>query len=157
MSSQKNDNKGYSLVEIIIVIAIMAAISGVVIFGLSLFTNKQAMECAERMQILIEHNRTVTMGKESTYVVIYKTTDGVMATEFVNGAQVKETNIGSSGVSVTYEGSEIGSTISTGVKIEFDRASGALKDNKEMTFVISRGSKTFTLTIEALTGKVRVY
>lgn len=154
----KKDNRGFSLVEMIIIIAIMTALGGVVVYGLSLVSGKSVTQCARQMQILFEQNRTVAMGKESTYVVIYKTSSGVMAEEFINGSSSGKppTKIGESTVDVTCNGTSIGNTPSTGTKVEFDRSTGALKDNAKLVFVISRGSKVSTLTIERLTGKVRI-
>lgn len=155
----KKDNKGYSLVEMIVILAIMAALGGVVAYGLSLVGSKPVAQCARQMQILLEQNRTVAMGKENnTYVVIYKTSDGVMAQEYINGSSSGKppTKIGESTVDVTCGGTPIGNTESTGTKVEFDRGTGALRGNAEMVFVISRGGKVSTLTVEALTGKVRI-
>lgn len=53
-------------------------------------------------------------------------------------------------------GTPIGNTMATGTKVEFDRGTGALRGNAEMVFEISRNGKVSTLTIEALTGKVRI-
>lgn len=158
MDDWKKDNRGYSLVEMIVIMAIIAALGGVAAYGLSLVSGKPVTQCARQMQILLEQNRTVTMGKESTYVMIYKTPTGVMAQEFINGSSSGKppVKIGESTVDVTCGGSPIGNTESTGTKVEFDRGTGALKGNAEMVFVISRGGKVSTLTIEALTGKVRI-
>lgn len=154
----KKDNKGYSLVEMIVILAIMAALGGVVVYGLSLVSSKPVTQCARQMQILLEQNRTVAMGKENnTYVVIYKTSSGIMAQEFINGSLSGEpTKIGESTVDVTCGGSSIGNSVDDGVKVEFDRSTGALKGNAKLVFVISRGSRVSTLTIERLTGKVRI-
>lgn len=158
MSDWKNDNKGFSLVEMIIIIAIIAVLGGVVAYGLSLVSGKPVTQCARQMQILFEQNRTVAMGKENnTYVVIYKTPSGVMAQEFINGSLSGEpTKIGESTVDVTCGGTSIGDSVSAGVKVEFDRSTGALKGNAKKEFVISRGSRVSKLIIEPLTGKVRI-
>lgn len=155
----KKDNRGFSLVEMIIIIAIMTALGGVVVYGLSLVSGKSVTQCARKMQILLEQNRTVTMGKESTYVMIYKDSTGVMAQEFINGSSSGKppVKIGESTVNVTCGGSPIGDTVSNGTKVEFDRATGALKDvTDDMEFVISGGGRVSTLTIDVLTGKVRI-
>lgn len=158
MDDWKNDNKGFSLVEMIIIIAIIAVLGGVTAYGLSLVSGKPVTQCARQMQILLEQNRTVAMGKENnTYVVIYKTPSGVMAQEYINGTIHGEPiKIGESTVDVTCGGSSIGDSKDTGKKVEFDRSTGALKGNARMEFVISRGSKVSKLIIEPLTGKVRI-
>lgn len=160
MDGWKKDNRGYSLVETIVIIAILAALGGVVVYGLSLASGKSVTQCARQMQILLEQNRTVTMGKESTYVMIYKDpSKGVMAQEFINGSSSGKppVKIGESTVDVTCNGTSIGEDVSGGAKVEFDRGTGALKDvTDDMEFVISRGGRVLTLTIDVLTGKVRI-
>lgn len=157
MNKWKMDDKGFTLVEMIVILAIIAAIGGIVGFGLSMVSGKPVTQCARQMQILLEQNRTVAMGKENTYIVLYKTSDGIMAQEYINGSENGEPKrIGESVVDVTCGGTPLGSSLGTGVRIEFDRGTGALTGNTEMVFVISRGGKTATLTIEALTGKVRI-
>lgn len=47
-SAWKKDNRGVSLVEIIVVIAIMAVLVGVTSYGLSLISGKPVDECAKR-------------------------------------------------------------------------------------------------------------
>lgn len=157
MNKWKRDDKGFTLVEMIVILAIIAVIGGVVVLGLNLISGKPVTQCARQMQILLEQNRTVAMGKENTYVVIYKSSDGVMAQEYINGlVNGDPKRIGESVVDVTCGGTPLGNSLGTGTRIEFDRGSGALTGNAEMVFVISRGGKTATLTIEALTGKVRI-
>lgn len=158
MDEWKKNNKGYSLVEVIVIIAVMVTLGAVVAYGVGMVSGKPVMQCARQMQILFEQNRTVAMGKESTYVIIYKTSDGVMAQEYINGSPSGKppVKIGESTVDVTCGGTSIGDSVSNGTKVEFDRGTGALRGNAEMVFVISGGGRTSTLTIEALTGKVRI-
>lgn len=85
----KKDNRGFSLVEMVVIIAIIAILGGVVGYGLNLVSGKPVTQCARQMQILLEQNRTVAMGKESCYVVIYKTSEGIIAEEFVNNLSTK--------------------------------------------------------------------
>ena len=58
----KNDNRGLSLVEVVIVLAIMAVLGTVVSVGVNLVTRKPADQCASRLQTVLQNNRMTTMG-----------------------------------------------------------------------------------------------
>lgn len=167
-----DDNKGFSLVELIIVVAIMAAITGVVGYGLNLSSGKAADECAQKLASSLQHARTSTMGKFKTTITISKDDDGVWAQETVTVAN-KDTGregeekvgervkIGDKNVKIVFDdGTDITDWTGGGsVSFEFDRSSGALKSvdmSAAISFTISKASKTRIVEIVPLTGKVTV-
>lgn len=68
---KKKDNRGVSLVELIIVIAIMSIIIGMTGYGLSLVSNKPVDECAKKIEMALNRNRTNAMGKKEAYIEFY--------------------------------------------------------------------------------------
>ena len=75
-SMKKKDNRGMSLVEIILVIALMIVIAGVTGYGVSMIGQKPVEECARKVEIALNQNRTNSMGKQEAYLEFYMTSDG---------------------------------------------------------------------------------
>lgn len=165
----KNGNSGFSLVELVIVMAIMVILAGAAFTGLTLLTSRPVDECAKKIQIALEGNRNTTMGKYSSTLYFSVDDDGVWVEEYINGASEGKKQIGQSGVTVEYTTKPYNSnTVSTNtlgsspLAISFDRANGALNDigdgvNYVTSFVVTRGNvRPLTVTIDRLTGRVDV-
>ena len=67
----KIDNKGFSLVELVIVMAIILILGGVAFTGLSLLTSRPVDECARKIQMVLQGNRNTTMGKLRQILMVY--------------------------------------------------------------------------------------
>lgn len=163
----KIDNKGLSLVELLIVVAILAVLGGVALTGMSLLTSKPVDECAKKIQIALEGSRNTTMGKYSGYVEFTADTNGVYVQKYINGsANGDRVKIGKSGVSVFVNSTIMGdesttytsSLSSVPLKVEFDRSDGSLVTQAGMGYVtsfkVSNGSRTIIVTVDRLTGRV---
>lgn len=171
------DNRGMSLIEIIIVVAIMSTMIGVVSFGLSLVSGKPAEECAQKLASVIQHTRTITMGKNMTTITIYMDAEGRIAAKEVSEridndgiveVDEKVTIVGDKGVKVVCYDSGGGETEITGsnkLELSFDRGSGALKKAKIngvdsdyycTMIVISKANKTKYIVITQVTGKLSI-
>ncbi|MBQ2258111.1 MAG: type II secretion system protein [Lachnospiraceae bacterium] len=167
MRQFRQNNKGYSLVELVIVVAIMAILVGAVSYGLSFSSGKPADECARKLASCMQHARTATMGKFKTTITIRKDADGIWADETITNADrdsggagattTTTTKIGDAKVNISF--SETGDVASTPVSFEFNRGSGALTtyaDKAVVTFTVSRASTTKTVEIIPITGKITV-
>lgn len=152
----KIDNKGLTLVEILIVVAILAILGGVAMTGMSLLTSRPVDECAKKIQIALEGSRNTTMGKYSGYVEFTADSDGVYVQEYINGsANGEKIRIGRGGVSVGVSAPTTSTSFSsTPYKVEFDRADGSLETDGPITFTVSNGSRTIIVTVDKLTGRV---
>jgi len=154
----KIDNKGLSLVELLIVVAILAVLGGVALTGMSLLTSRPVDECAKKIQIALEGSRNTTMGKYSGYVEFTADSNGVYVQEYINGsANGDKIKIGQGGISVSATTASGSTTFSaTPYKVEFKRADGALKSPNDghMSFTVSNGSRTIIVTVDRLTGRV---
>lgn len=151
-SVKKMDHRGMSLVEIIIVIALVSVIAGVVGYGLSLISNKPVEECAKKVEMVLNSNRTSSMGKKEAWVEFYVKDNMLTVREYLLSSRAgaapydKETPIGAKGVNmrITYDsGSYLlmsdsgvfkynsGSLIplpTLRVRVAFERDSGAVKE-----------------------------
>lgn len=168
-------NGGFSLIELIIVIAIMAALIGTVVLSVSMVFSANAKTCSNNMQRAIADCKVTTMGKAGAWLVIYRETDGqvysrlhVMEQKAGEAAGTYEETLsdpeklGGKRVSVTYtdaSGTDMGELMTgeaNGIRIEFDRSSGSFKDNCPRTIDVQGGNRHYRMTLITLTGKLQV-
>lgn len=165
------DNRGVSLLELVVVMAIIVIISGLAVWGVGALFSKPAEQCAKQMQIMLEKHRVTAMGKNEAEIYLYIADDGrVMMQEKINGGPAVQHCVGAKGVVVKYKVSNDPddnrwNTISkdAGMTISFSRATGSLNSatvNGTTTWVkeyeISKGDVTKKLKIVPLTGKITV-
>jgi prepilin-type N-terminal cleavage/methylation domain-containing protein len=167
----KKNNRGLSLVEIIVVVAILSVIIGTVSIGFGLVSTKSATECAKNIQISLERCRINTMGKKQGCIAIYKKTDGIYIVEAYDyGAttptldsidKTNEKRIGKKDVNVymgagPYDPTTTYSAMDTGYIIEFNRSDGSVKSisGTSYLFIFNKGSRTEVVSIDKLTGRV---
>jgi len=160
MNKFLKDNKGVSLIELVVVIAILMVLTGVTTFSYRMVSNKTVTQCAENMKISLEKNKTTVMGKKNGRIAFYTDGDGAiyMQEQFDYSGDFAAnigdaTKIGKPEVEVYYNGTRLGTTP---VVIEFTRG-GALKSGSEyLPLTIKKNNTTYSLTIDSLTGKVNL-
>ena len=175
------DNKGMSLVEIVIVVCIITIMTSLIAFGVGAALSKPADECAEKMISTFNYGRVTTMGKQSCKIELYQ--DSIDSPVFMKQIVTsggsspttteRENQIAPKKVAVMYKLSGSGATytdLTTVSKIvfEFDRSTGGFKkatiypkdgsasyQEYVSQFKISKGSRIRFIKLEYLTGKVR--
>lgn len=166
----KKDNKGTSLVELIIVIAILAVLVGGLGLGVQLVSGKPAEQCASKLKSIMQNNRITAMGKCEARLEIFSTPNGgVMVREFIDGSEMSPVTIVKKDVTVQYMLDDDGTYIPLGgildpLIISYNRSSGAFNDLSGMDpayagkycteIVITKGSTVKTLKLSYLTGKI---
>ncbi len=70
------DNRAISLMEVIVVVAIMSVLIGVTSLGFGMVSTKSANECAEKMDICLNRVRIQTMGKQKGFLAFYSDSEG---------------------------------------------------------------------------------
>ncbi len=171
----KRNNRGMSLVEIIIVVAILSIVAGGITLGIGFMTRKPADECANKLRAALQSNRMTTMGKLSAKIEVLVLrddpthADGIYIKETIGtagDASVKEnmTRIGDVDITIQYTVSTGGApvTITPGhpLELSFNRSSGAFNPLPGGGYcteiVISKGSLTRTLKLYYMTGKIEL-
>lgn len=157
-------NKGISLVEMVVILAILSVVTVASLIGLKLITEKPVDACGECIANSIEELRTITMGKESCEGEISVDSEGVVwFKETVDSTAKPAKKVGASGLTLTatfQNGATCVIDSSNPLTIEFKRETGGLKEDpgagrdylKEIS--ISKGSKEVKVTIGRIAGKV---
>lgn len=168
----KNKNAGFSLVELIVVIAVMVIVSAIGGSWFSRMGSYRARECSSKISNSLTATKVKAMSKaQNSKDVIWELTkeDGFYyvnvtypdynaGTTFVEKSKVAK----SSAIVVTYD-----TTTSTGVavsdlaplKICYNRNTGRFLDDSGSDFDITKiyttvGNKTYTIELVPATGKV---
>lgn len=173
----KHDNRGMSLVELVIVVAIIVVIGAVGITSFNAMTGKPAQQCAQKIVYSLEKHRTTSASKVGAYYVLSydAATKEIIAEEFVSNdlstgyISIGRSAIGAANVEVTYyvDGDAAAYNLKTGaITLQFDRSSGAFRpltsantatDGKYCTKIVAtRGGRDFEVTLVPFTGKVYI-
>lgn len=175
------NNKGYSLVELIIVVAIITILGGTVMFSISLIFSADAKGCAHSLTSALADTKVNAMGRDGAYMELTRDSNGdIWVTQWVKKSSWMESGnpqkIGTRRITVYYfaEGTEVGDFDSTTgtelasgttIYFSFDRSTGAfiesfkLKDGTEVGssfydgFEVIGGSKDYLIDLNKLTGK----
>ena len=139
------DNRGFSLVELLVVVAIMGVMSGFIFIGLPLLTGQNARECANNMSAALGREKNYALTRSGTadcYMELMLDSDGYRVKYYIPQNAVveghsesdwvlaEEQKIGSGQVNVTCsfrDGSSVDITSGQSVKFVYNRASGAFK------------------------------
>lgn len=140
MNKLNNDNRGFSLVELIIVIAILSVMAGVVGYGFSMSNGKPAEECARKLTAVISNARTDTIGKYKNVITVCRKDGKLMVTEEIlvriedDGTRVRtsrSSTVGMDSVELAYKIGAGGYQVlddTDAVQLRFDAGSGAVKE-----------------------------
>lgn len=176
----KKKNAGFTIVELIVVVAMLSIFIGIFVVNVGRITGYNAKECYKKISSAITENKIETLSKAKEtgdiYLQIYQDTlkDRIYVRTVRNGKSASkeytdETKLTKrSGVTVKYELKNGGSvTTKTATKnhplnICFNRASGALVDpddsykvSKLQKIIISSGGYQYSIDIVPATGKVK--
>ena len=161
MKKISKNNKGYSLVEVIIVVSLIALFCSFVFIGFRVLNSRQVDECAKKIKVGLESNRTATMGKFQSSVSFYVDSDGYLILEESINGDVKTKRIGDENLTYKYKLDAAAWDDVPGsankITVSFNRNSGAVMTPVEVTdFLISLGDNNITVHIDKVTGRVSV-
>lgn len=146
--------------ELIVVIAIIAAVSAGAIMSVGLILGLDVKECANKLAGYIGKAKITTMSKASGDLLLYKDDfDGNYYIEI--SSETIPFKVGASELTITCyttEGNEIVISDTDTVKLGFDRSSGAFKYLEGTTaycnrIIIKRGVKEKSILLVPETGK----
>lgn len=157
------NKKGYSLMELIVVMAILVVIAGGSIVGVSLITSRPCERAAQTLSECLKQTRMDAMGFKSSEGELYYDSDQLWYVEKADGSEIKKTILCDKKVDAKVnftDSSSVNLSASLSQKFNFDRASGALKPELSgktiSSIIISRGNDSFTISFSPLTGRVDI-
>lgn len=128
------NNKGFSLIELIVTIGILAAITGSLIWSTSFLEAGNTRKCAEQIDALLGKARIETMSKSDDYsLVIYQDAEKYYAriTSTPLTDTTKGTELGSHKIKIYYrvegEASDRQVLGAAQLVLQFDKSTGAFK------------------------------
>ncbi len=157
----KDDNNGLSIVEIIIVIAIISILATTLVLATGAATNKHVNSCALKIASALEQTRSLALGKQGAYVDIWQDpNDDVYLQMYVNGQPYGGlAAVGRPGlsVSITRAGgtpTALGTSTSP-TRISFSRSNGSVTEVPAVTNIsVTNGRRVYEVTIDSYTGRV---
>lgn len=155
----KKNNKGFSYVELMIVIAIMGILVGLVSLSFTLVDRTNVAKAGDRLVSVLNQGRTnaLTKGSSSGYVYFTKKNGALYAyvgpeiTAIDYSTQNWE-RISSRAINVKLAGAEINEGDLRFV--QFSQATGAPMAGLTLSFGLTSGNKSCSVFIDAYTGKV---
>ena len=171
-TGRNNKNGGFSLVELIIVVAIMAIVVGVIGLSVGTLTGRKTAKCADEIVSTLERARVL-------FVLLQNSSTGEYRAQIYQGGTiVSDRSVGKEPITIQvyfdddstpYNLSQLKGTLpyasaTDGLHLVFNRASGAFEEKtcaaadvvKDYCkkIVISNGTRTITITTVGRTGKI---
>lgn len=170
------NNKGYTLTEFVIVMAIIAAIMATVFFSITLIFSANAKSTANDIQRSIADCKVTTMGKAAAYMELYRSSanENVYTKMYVwdssagDYVESEPQKVGPKRVFVAYKlkgGARSELTAGDKIEIRFNRATGGLDESvakdaggniHDIIIYVEGGSKKYEITLTPLTGKAEL-
>ena len=166
------NNKGYSLLEAIVIIAILGVLMGFMATSSGLFDGRRVKACADSVSSLLDKVRLANMGKDEVTLTIYKDTDQAIKAKIVtkivlrNDSITEKTfieDVSNDNVEMSYStdisGSAENPAGAAGMVFNFNRNTGAIKDtspNGIQCIILRKGNAEKKIKIYAATGKIIV-
>lgn len=162
-------NDGYSLIEMIIVVAIIGVVLGIVVVSTGILDGRRVGATTSNVASIIEKVRLTTLGKDEVILRLYKRDGEDVKARIISRIRqadgtmkesMQEEELGGSGVDVYYSNNIDGSNRTPlgypGIELSFNRSSGALNNSNVQSIILEKGKAVKTIKIYKETGKLLI-
>lgn len=168
---ENKKNKGYTLVELIVVIAILAVATAAILIGMNLVSSKNADKASKLIKDILIQTRTKTLSINADWQAVIRNDNGeLFMIVLKDGVEDEKEEIGTR-IEIQYDNlSDAGGYVEEGCEliIEFKKTTGEIQDilygmkygekesilSSEFRLLISGSDNTETLSLWKDTGKV---
>lgn len=155
------DNRGVSLIEMIVIILIIGILSTATVISVGYVHRMNSLSCASNINMVLEQTRLKTMSKESgtiSLVIYLKDKNYYMALATTNGSErvlSEETLIGSEGLNIEFKEAD-GRTVTLNnlnyeYEIKFVKGTGAF--DTSLKEIVINGQKKVSVILVKETGR----
>lgn len=157
----ERDNRGMSIIEVIIILAMMAVLLGFMTNIIGYLSGKQARECAYKLDASLAGIRMDTMSKSTggndVFLTLEKRNGQFFVIRNIKGTEKQEL-VGGEQLTVKAidaKGNEVEINDSNSITFYFNRETGGLQKDTDWyeRIIITQGRVTYEVTIEPVTGK----
>ena len=121
-------NKGFSLIELVVVIAILGIAAGLVVGSLNVVHVQNMRSCASEIDALLSKTKICAMSRAgNVYLVLRQTSDGVYADYYEGGVLRQTDKVGKSTVIVVWNDGTEHDLGDGPLCLTFDRGTGAFE------------------------------
>ena len=166
-TAMKRRNGGYTLVELMVVIAILGVLATMAVLSLSVISSTGARQCANQIDAKLSECKINCMSRANAQYLCIYVDGGKVRGDYVEGGVSKDEVLSSKQVTISYqfgEESPVELGEGDGLYVAFDRASGGLRtfsaaDTTPITdpaataiITVTGGLRSYTIVVDALTG-----
>ena len=144
-------NKGYSLLEVIVVIAILGVITGFLITSSGLLDGRRVKACADNISSLLEKVRMTNLGKDEVTLTIYEDAGNGIKADIVTKVKSKAevTGFGGAGTERTVVEDLGNDNVEIHYSTDISGSSPVFLGTDKMYFSFSRNSGSIQSTTPA--------
>ena len=157
----KSDNKGFTIIELIVVMLIIGIVTTIVGLNISTTSSAKAKRCATSVNSLISKCRADSLGRSgNVYLKLSLDSDGNIVCEHSDGTTVSTETFSGSGISVTYTTTAgkvaLGSDALHSLTLKFNRSTGGQNFQADgvsyCTAINFTSGRTYSITLVPSTG-----